>query len=215
MKKGFTYIELLISIALIAFIISLIVVAFNPASYFSRSRDLKRLKDLQTLANALTIYFAYSFNPDPDGPELSKRGMNQEYPTIFISVPYDIEEVFDNCFDPFSNQYVQIYQVSKNNLQRINGTGWVPVNFTEVSAIPISELPIDPINSFSSGYFYAYAFKVKPFKFEITAALEYKRFRFGGPDDRVSTDGGNDPRRFEVGSDLNVIPPLVYPINIP
>jgi len=211
MKKGFTYVELLVSIGLISAVIALLSLTFDPRAYFARTRDLRRLKDLQALSNALTIYFFQTFNPDPDGPELSDRGMDQSNPTIFISVPYELEQVFQNCFDPFSNQWVQIYQVSQNNLQRINGSGWVPVNFTEIYFPPISSLPIDPINSWSLGYFYAYAFKTKPFGFELTAALEYERFKFGGPDDKVSTDGGNDPRRFEIGSDLSIIPPLVYP----
>ncbi len=137
--------------------------------------------------------------------------MDQDFPTVFISVPYEIEDVFQDCYDPFSAQFIQIYQVSQNKSRRIDGTGWIPINFTEMTLPPISNLPVDPINSWSLGYFYAYAFKTKPFAFEVTSALEYKRFKFGGTDDKVSTDGGNDPRRFEIGSDLNVIPPLVYP----
>lgn len=212
--KGFTYIELLISITLLATIVTLISLTFKPSSYFSRSRDLRRLKDLQTLANALTTYFFQNANPDPDGPELSNRGMDQEYPTIFISVPYELEKPFQECFDPSTNQWIQIYQVSQNNLHRINGSGWLPINFTELTLPIIANLPTDPINLWSLGYFYVYAFRAKPFGFEVAAALEYKRFQYGAADDKVSTDGGNDPRRFEVGSDLSIIPPLIYPTEV-
>lgn len=211
-NKGFTFIEILVSISLVALIAALVALVFNPSNYFVRARDLRRLKDLQILSTALSIYFFQYPNPDPDGPNLDSRGVDETYPTIFISVPYEIEQPFTNCFDPVSNKWLYVFQVSQNNLKKNNGTGWIPINFSEMLIPPINELPIDPINTFSSGYYYIYAFRRNPAGFEVDAALEYKRFRFGGENDKTSTDGGNDPRRLELGSDLTIIPPLNFPI---
>ncbi len=46
---------------------------------------------------------------------------------------------------------------STQSLRSTDGTGWIPVNFQRISSnSPISQLPIDPTNTTSSGNYYTY-----------------------------------------------------------
>ncbi|HVN26218.1 MAG TPA: hypothetical protein VMT99_01005, partial [Candidatus Paceibacterota bacterium] len=47
---------------------------------------------------------------------------------------------------------------ASSSVYNIDGTGWVPVDFTKIGAgSSIQKLPIDPVNNATSGEFYAYA----------------------------------------------------------
>jgi len=54
-KKGFTIIELLVTIAIVAVLSSVILVALSNAK--EKSRDARRLSDMNEIQNALNLYF--------------------------------------------------------------------------------------------------------------------------------------------------------------
>ena len=66
---SFTLIELLIVVAILAVLMSVIVLAINPAEILKRTRDTRRITDLKSLNNAIQ-YFQTSF---PDASRLFKH----------------------------------------------------------------------------------------------------------------------------------------------
>ncbi|MER3407241.1 MAG: hypothetical protein C4278_02415 [Patescibacteria group bacterium] len=210
MKKGFTYFELLIVLSLILIIGSIIIGVLRVPEYFKRARDLQRLNDLQVLASLIQNYINSTSTPDLDGPYLDFRGIDEVWPTIFISVPLEDPNISTTTFI-CNNQVFAIYRSNKNNFRKLDGTGWLPINFVgSLTALPISSLPVDPINvytnSTSTSFYYAYAFRRKPAQFELSAYFESKDFQYGGKNDKVSTDNGSDPYRYEIGTNLNILP---------
>jgi prepilin-type N-terminal cleavage/methylation domain-containing protein len=53
MKKGFTLVELMIVIAVLAILASIVLFAINPAKVLNRSRDGVRVTDIQSLYKAI------------------------------------------------------------------------------------------------------------------------------------------------------------------
>lgn len=80
----------------------------------------------------------------------------------------------------------------------VDGTGWVKFT-TKAGDISdfIPNLPIDPLND--STYFYEYA--SNGYKFEINATFEEESYK-----NLVGDDGGNNPLKQEVGTNLSLIP---------
>ena len=88
---------------------------------------------------------------------------------------------------------------ASSSLTNIDGTGWIPVNFKRFSAgSPLGRLPLDPINTTSTGEYYTY---VAGGSWELNAILESQKYR---QDSKVSKQ--NFPGVVAVGSDLNLSP---------
>lgn len=54
-KKGFTLIEILIGIALLAILLSLVIVAINPAQRFQDARNTRRWSDVTAVLDAIYL----------------------------------------------------------------------------------------------------------------------------------------------------------------
>ncbi len=212
MSKGLTYIELLIALGLIPLLIGLVTGVLKVQDHFKTTRDLQRLQDLNLINNALNYYFQNATSIDPDGPNLEQRGTDQTNPTIFVSVPTEDYKFPQKCISIRTRRIYSIYQTNKNFYQRIDGSGWIPINFLEINYPELGALPIDPVNDYNKGLYYLYAFQKNPAQYEISAAFESVEFRKGGFKDLVSNDGGNDENRFELGTNLNLLP--AFPFNL-
>lgn len=78
------------------------------------------------------------------------------------------------------------------NIQGVDGTGWIKVKLTG-----LEKLPIDPKNT--SPYIYIYCSNGKDW--EINSVLESKQNR-----DKMKTDGGDNPSVYETGNSLKLCP---------
>ncbi len=55
-RKGFTLIEILIVVAIIAILASIVIVGVGPAQ--QSGRDARRIEDLQNIRNGLQLYYS-------------------------------------------------------------------------------------------------------------------------------------------------------------
>ncbi|MGC8981520.1 MAG: LamG-like jellyroll fold domain-containing protein [Minisyncoccia bacterium] len=184
MKKSFTVLEILIVLAIISSLVAILIYYIKPTEFFTRARDTKRIMDLNSLDYILSslVY---------EDPSINLGATN----TVYLSLPMDIATT--NC----KAQYTDLpdlptgwsyYCVSRASTTNIDGSGWVPVNFSSYKIINLQKLPIDPINK--PPYYYTY---VAGGSYKLSAKLE-KNY------DASIKDGGNDPLLYEVGSDKNL-----------
>ena len=127
--------------------------------------------------------------------------------SIWASIPNDAAS---------GDKLTTAYASSTTALNTKNdSTGWVPVNFAGVassSSPPIAKVPIDPINSHgtnaSTTLYYRYACRTGAANanntFEIDATLESDAYTVD--DQKANKDGGNSTYRYEVGTNLNLLP---------
>jgi prepilin-type N-terminal cleavage/methylation domain-containing protein len=196
-RRGFTLIELLIVVGIVAVLAVVVIFTLNPTELLKQSRDSNRLSDMDTLNKALTLY-------QTDFPGGSLGTANK----VYVSVP-DTSPTCANLGLPSLPSGWTYGCASTSTLRNADGTGWLPVNFTQLSSgSPLSGLPLDPTNTTSTNLYYTYT----PGNgvFELTAWLEAKKYNASGTEDRVSTDGGSNKGLYEKGSDLTL-----YPIQLP
>ena len=192
--SSFTLIELLVVIGILAILTAAVVVVLNPSQLIAQSRDTTRFSDMETLNKALSLY-------QTDGG--SSLGSPN---TVYVSIP----DTSTSCANlglatlPSGWTYACVTQT---NLQKTNGTGWIPVNFNSVTiGAPLSSLPTDPINATSTNNFYTYI--TSGSNWTVSAqTLESTKYA-----SRAGTDGGTSATAYEVGSSLT-LSPYIYPSN--
>jgi prepilin-type N-terminal cleavage/methylation domain-containing protein len=199
-RHSFTLIELLIVIAIIAVLATVVILALNPAQLLAQARDSNRVSDLATMNQALTLY-----NEDVGS------GMGSSS-VVYVSVP-DPAATSSAGTDCASLGLASSslptgwawHCAASSTYRKVNGTGWLPVDFTKVSSgSPLGSLPVDPVNTTSTGLYYAYVVNGDPW--EMTAEMESQKYGMGGSHDVVSKDGGQYPDLYEVGTDLSLSP---------
>jgi prepilin-type N-terminal cleavage/methylation domain-containing protein len=201
-RKAFTLIELLIVIAIISIIAVVVVLTLNPIELLRQSRDSNRVSDMSTLVSAIDLY-----NSDQLGtPGYSLGTAN----TVYVSIPDPSATTTagDQCQGlglltlPATYTY---HCAATSTFRAIDGTGWVPINFTSiVLGVPLSNLPVDPTNSSSSRLYYTYT--TNGTQFEVTAAPESQKYGLGGSNDIIGSDGGALASVYENGSQLGLEP---------
>ncbi len=97
-SKGFTLIELLVVIGIITILVTVVLVAINPARQFAISRDTARRNDLYQLLNAVHQYavdqsglFPTQIQTD-NWQDIGTSGLNLANdlaPTYIPTIPYD------------------------------------------------------------------------------------------------------------------------------
>lgn len=170
-------------LGILAILATAAVLVINPTDMLARTRDSRRLTEVRELNKAVQI-------ADTGGLSLGTAK------NIYISIP-DTSPVCANLGLPALPSGWSYVCSNTNNYRKVDGTGWMPINFSALSiGSPLSVLPVDPINSTSSLY-YSY---VVGGSWELTAWLESARYLIQGIKD------GGDSLAYELGSDLLLTP---------
>lgn len=181
--NGFTLIELLIVIAILAVLTAAVVLVINPVELLRQSRDTTRLSDIAALNSAISLY------------------INDTSGALWVATSTCTAV---GAILPTSSLACAITTSTAND-----GTGWVPLNFTLVSArAPIGKLPMDPINSSSSsgtvcagsptGCYYAFhSTTSNGARYKIFAKMESLKYA-----STTARDGGTNVDWYEVGNDI-------------
>ncbi len=185
---GFTLVELLIVIAILAILAAAVVIVLNPSELIAEARDAERVTSLESLRKSVDLFII-------DNPSAS-QGVSQ---TVYVSVP-DTSATCANIGLPTLPSGWAYNCVTSAALRNVDGSGWIPINFSLIKGgSPIPYLPIDPVNDVVSGRYYTYA---PGGSYEITALMEA---------DKVSAsvgDGGALPGVYEVGTHIGLTPSL-------
>jgi len=184
--KGFTLVELLIVIAILAALAAAVVVVINPMEMLRQGRDSTRMREIGTLHRAISMLRI-------DTPAASLGSSN----TIHVSIP-DTSTTCDNLGLPPPPPNWSYRCVTAENLRNINGTGWIPVDFTSMfQGSPLASLPIDPVNTVDSGAFYVFVTDGRTWT--LASLMESERHA-----PSAARDGGTDAARFEAGTNLSL-----------
>jgi len=161
MKKGFTLVELLIVIAILAVLATATVVVLNPAELLAQARDAQRISDMESLRTAVGIYMS----------QVSPIKMC-ESGACAATGRCSFSNTAGNA--PFTGDCSNAAYAA--TLRAVDGTGWVDVKFTDISGgSPIPNLPIDPTQS--GTYLYAYKGDYANKTFVLRTRLESVKHR--------------------------------------
>lgn len=201
-KKGFTLVELLIVIAIVAILATATIVVLNPAELLAQARDAQRIADFGNLRTALGLF-------------------------VISVAPVDLNMCFaggtDGCAvggicscaggctaagttSPFGPATPATPCGAVSVVRAVDGTGWVDVRLTAIpGGTPIVSLPLDPINN--ATYFYAYRAENVNRTFKLGTRLESIRHRTmmtvdGGTFNACPTTWAEATCFYEVGTNL-------------
>lgn len=188
-KKGFTLIELLIVIAILAVLSVAVVLVLNPAELLKQARDSTRISDMAALNSAIALYLT-----DVSAPGLGGQA-NAACVTKYTSTALGVAA---NPTGPFT----QLTTLATSTIN--NGTGWVSVDFTQISAgAPISRLPLDPVNNTVGTTTYQYAYACTGLSYKLATIMESAKYSNATTGYmRNSYDGGTNNSWYEVGNNL-------------
>ncbi len=184
MKKGFTLLELLIVIGILAILATAVTLVLNPAELLRQARDGNRLNDLRALNNAIGLFI-----------------------TASSSLPGNIF----NCTVGTAPYTGDIGTCATNVSTVTSGAGWVGVNFSSMAGgSPLSRLPLDPLNNSTNYYIYrsnGITGSNDGTLFELNANMESVKYSEAGGNDVESNtkDGGDNNGVYEIGMILTWI----------
>lgn len=220
-KKGFTLLELLIVITILSILTLVVVLFINPVELLKKSRDVQRMSDLATMKTAIVLYLQDRSTNSLGGSSYCGTGTLSDTTLAATSPHISIADTTPATGATFTtggttaacNTAGGYNATTTADLYKNNGQGWIPyMDFsTFTGGAPIEKLPVDPTNTATAGtcgvnsLYYRYGCKTNN-TFELDATLESDTYKLAGTDSKVEKDGGNSEMRFEVGTDLSILP---------
>lgn len=185
--RGFTLLELLIVIGILAVLATVTFMVLNPAELLKQARDARRIQDLSSTNGAINLILVS--NPD----------FNFGSSTfVYVSLP----DTSPNCANlslPSLPSGWSYKCVTQANLRKVDGQGWIPIKFSSSTfGSPLSVLPVDPLNTAVNNLYYTY---VTGGSWELTALLESEEKHSVAINDR-----GMSPGVFEIGTSIGLTP---------
>ncbi len=192
MKKGFTLLELLIVIGIIAILATATVLVLNPAELLREARDSQRLSDLDSVKSALSLLLATATTTTV---HFDNAPTTDYCATVWWTHVWGAASPFSAALTTASTTDETIVG-GGTGMRGINGQGWIRTDLRGATGgSPVPALPVDPTAS-STTNFYAFACNQANLTFEIDANLESARYAT-----KEASDGGSSNTVFEVGTD--------------
>ncbi len=226
-EGGFTLLELLIVVSIIAILSVALIFVLNPAETLKKSRDAQRISDMATIKTSLGLLLTASSTPYLSGVGSNANCLNGGssakvyFSAIGATATFGTAPTAGaSANGTFITISGAIYPTSLTNAVAVDGTGWLPVDLTWLpGGSPISNLPLDPMNTVAvatapttTDFTYRYVCQsvgtggAKPsLVFEMDAILESDAYKAGGIDDKPAKDGGDSAIYYEVGTNLKLV----------
>src|SRR3990167_1519720 len=150
-RSSFTLIELLIVLAVLSILSITVILTINPSEFLKQARDSTRLSDMANINSSLNLFVV-------DSPDASLGTASTTY--ISIPDPTATSTAGTQCQGLGLSELPSgwtYHCAATSTYRNTDGTGWVPVNFQSMSfGSTLGTLPIDPINTTTSGNYYTY-----------------------------------------------------------
>jgi len=185
MKKGFTLLELLIVIGILAILSTTMILVINPAELLKKARDSQRMSDLGTVKTAIAYYLTNASTIAMGSTAAANAQITGVTCTGWAGA-------------------------SATTTQTVDGLGWIPINFAGLAGgSPIGGLPADPnptaVIATPSRYYVYLVSATTTNGFELVANLESTYY--SSTANAESTDGGKIPTLYEVGTVFDLATP--------
>lgn len=194
--KGFTLLELLIVIAILAILASVTFIALNPAELLKKARDTQRMADLSSMRTAINYYITNASSSAALNAGSAVAGCTDDSSTKYTFSAVNGVAASGTTASP------------ANTSQKVDGTGWLPIDMSGLTGgSPLSKWPRDPNETASGatpGRYYAYLCNRANTTFELFANMESSTYQYNGSGDVESKDGGSLSTVYEVGTALNL-----------
>jgi len=200
-NEGFTLIELLVVIAIIAVLAVVVILTLNPAGLLQESRDSNRISDMATLRSAISIYLA-DVTPAAMGTSTVCYVSESASTTMMVPSSATQSTTTEVASTTCASWFITASTSTFSNNRSATGTGWIPINFSLISAgSPFAQEPIDPVNN-ATLYYSFISNAAYTFKFGVQ--MESTKYSSGGTADVESGDGGKNVNVYEAGSNLSL-----------